>query len=289
MPYRTEILEAIHSVPAMPAWAAQVLQLLRDPEYDIRELLSVLEYDPGLTTNILRLANSAYFAGPNPVNTVRDSVVLLGTKRIFQLVLMNAISPVARRPVLGYGLTEGELLQHAIATAVAAEQLSIRLKLPDIEVAFTGGLLHDIGKLVMGTFVAISAEPILELAVERHMSFEEAEREVLGIDHAEVGAILLDAWHLPEEIIRVVRYHHAPHTLPDRSTAIDAVHMADAMARSVGIGVGNEGQRYNISRDSLSRIKLTREVKEAVTVTMMAALQEILGALQLRPINYQNN
>lgn len=289
MAFRTEILEAVHAVPAMPAWAAQVLQLLRDPEYDIRKLLGILEYDPGLTTNILRLANSAYFAGPNPINSVRDAVVLLGTKRIFQLVLMNAISPLARKPLQGYGLTDGELLQHSIATAIAAEQLSLQLRFPEPEVAFTGGLLHDLGKLVLGTFVAVSVEPILQLAGELGMSFEEAERQVLGIDHAEVGATLLEAWHLPEEIIRVVRHHHAPHTVTEAYHAVDAVHLADTISRIVGIGKGADGDRYHISRESLVRSRMTREIKESVTATMTAALQEILGALHMRPIDFQNN
>ena len=289
MAYRTEILEAVHTVPAMPAWAAQVLQLLRDPEYDIRKLLGVLEYDPGLTTNILRLANSAYFAGPNPINTVRDAVVLLGTKRIFQLVLLNAISPIARKPLQGYGLSDGELLQHSIATAVAAEQLSLQLHFPESEVAFTGGLLHDIGKLVLGTFVAVNADPILQMASELNMSFEAAEHQILGIDHAEVGAILLESWHLPDEIIRVVRHHHAPQAIAESYHAIDAVHLADAISRIVGIGKGVDGDRYHISRVSLERSKMTREVKEAVTATMIAALQEILGTLQLRPIDFQSN
>lgn len=289
MGYRADILEAVHAVPAMPAWAAHVLQLLRDPEYDIRKLLSILEYDPGLTTNILRLANSAYFAGPNPVNTVRDAVVLLGTKRIFQLVLMNAISPIARKPLQGYGLTDGELLQHSIATAIAAEQLSVQLRFPEPEIAFTAGLLHDLGKLVLGTFVAVSAEPILQMANELNMSFEEAEHQILGIDHAEVGAALLESWHLPEEIVRVVRHHHAPHTVTERYHAVDAVHLADAMSRIIGIGKGTDGDRYHISRECLERSRITREIKESVTATMTAALQEILGALQLRPTNFQNN
>jgi putative nucleotidyltransferase with HDIG domain len=289
MTYRTEVLEAVHAVPAMPAWAAQVLPLLRDPEYDMRELLNILEYDPGLTTNILRLANSAYFAGPNPITTVRDALVLLGTKRIFQLVLMNAISPVARRPLKGYGLTEGQLLQHSISTAVAAEQLCLKLHLSTPDIAFTGGLLHDLGKLVLGTYVELSAEPIMRAALDDGLSFEQAELQVLGIDHAEVGATLLQAWHLPEEIVRVVRFHHMPQMIMENTGAIDAVHLADAISRRNGLGVVREGEHYHIAQATLDRVKLTREVHESVTATMVAALQEILGALQLRPINYRNN
>ncbi len=275
MSHKDEILAKAQAVPAIPTAAIKAIQLLQDIEIDIAELLKTIEYDPGLTSNVLRLANSAYFGGRTTISSLRDAVVRLGMKRILQLVMMSAISPYARRAIKGYDLPPGQLLEHSIATAIAAEQLAKALKVQAPDHTFTGALLHDLGKIVLGTFVEVDATPIRELAFEHQVSFELAEQRILGIDHAEVGAVLLEHWNLPANLVNPVRYHHQPEQAEGDTLVVDLVHVANMLALESGIGIGVAGLNYCPSEEVVARLGLRVEMTEVAVCEMLTALQEL--------------
>jgi putative nucleotidyltransferase with HDIG domain len=278
MSRRDEVLAKVRTIPALPTAAARVIILLRDPDVDIKEVIRTIEYDPGLTSNVLRLANSAYFAGPRTISSLRDAIVRLGLNRVFQLVITSAIAPVARQAVKGYDLPPLQLLSHSVAVAVGVEELATRLKRPAPPATFTAGLLHDLGKIILGTFVEIDAAPILSLAYRERISFEVAENQVLGINHAEAGAALLERWNLPVTIVDVVRWHHEPESFTGETLAMDLVHAADHLSLGSGIGVGIDGLNYHPSPVVMSRLMLKADVAEAVLCHMIDAIKEI-GAL----------
>lgn len=141
--------------------------------------------------------------------------------------MASSVNGVMAREVPGYGLGRGELWRHAVAVSVISENLSKGLDLPVPEETFTAALLHDVGKLVLGGMVHADLARI-EGALARGVSFENAEREVLGLDHAEAGAEILERWSIPEGLVSAVRWHHAP----DRSPGHDVM---------LGIGTGREG------------------------------------------------
>ena len=124
---REEILAEVNSVPALPMAASKVIEMIREPDVGVADVMEVVEYDPGLTSNVLRLANSAYFGGNREIVSLRDAGVRLGLNRVFQLVMTSAISKVVSQPVRGYSLSPGELLEHSMAVAIGAEQLACAL------------------------------------------------------------------------------------------------------------------------------------------------------------------
>ena len=274
---REEILEKARAVPALPAAAARVITLIQDPDVGISELMKVIEHDPGLTSNVLRLANSAYFGGNREIVSVRDAGVRLGMNRIFQLVLTSAITPTIAEPVRGYSLPPGELLEHSIAVAVGSEELARKVGKKVPPHTFTTGLLHDIGKTVLGLFVEVDADPILDVAFEEKVSFEIAERRVLGIDHAEVGAVLLDEWNLPENIVDGVRHHHSPLDCEDDPFVASVVHVVDNLCLERGIGMGIDGLNYWPSPEVIERLHLTAELSEEVAHDVLERLEELRG------------
>jgi putative nucleotidyltransferase with HDIG domain len=276
---REEILAMIPSIPALPTAAAKVLSLLQDPHSGISDIMQAVEYDPGLTSNVLRLANSAYFAGPRKISSLREAGVLFGTSRITQLVLASAIAPVAQQEIKGYDLPPGRLLDNLVAVAIGAEELARALKIVAPPHLFTAALLHDIGKVVLGTFVEIDAGPIVELAFNEKISFDVAERSILGIDHAEIGAALLEFWKIPEEVVKAVRWHHEPEGFPGDSLVVDLVHVADQLSIECGIGVGVDGLNYRPSQAVVERLHLKGAVAEQVTCTMLAGLGTIRSQL----------
>jgi len=274
MDRREQVLEKVRSIPSIPTAANRMMSLLKDPEVDINVLIRTIEFDPGLTTNVLRLANSAYFGGPRTIASLRDALVRLGMNRVFQLVMMTAIVPIARQELKGYVLPPGKLLEHSIVVAVGAEELARKLRLLLPAHAFTAGLLHDLGKVILGTFVEVDANAIVDLAFGEKVSFEVAERQVLGIDHAEAGAELLECWNLPLEIVEVVRNHHQPDVPASDQLVVDLVHAADRIAVETGFGMGIDGLNYRYSNDVIARLKLRPATAEAVACRMISGLEE---------------
>ncbi len=273
---RDQILEEVKLVPSLPASAIESVSIVQDPNVSLSDLEAIIECDAGLATNILRLANSAYFGGRGTIASVKDAVVRLGTKRIAQLVITTAVAPRMKPYLTGYDLPPGALLAHSVATAVAAEQMARELKLNAPEYTYTAGLLHDIGKVVLGTYLNIEAKPIIDLAFGEGMSFEEAERRVLGIDHSEVGAALLACWRIPDEIADIVRFHHEPSSVPDDSALVaDLVHVGDHIGRLCGISLGADGINYVVSPRTIERLNLTPESTEAVVSKVLSALAEL--------------
>jgi len=281
MSRRAEILSQVKSVPSMPAVVLKLREYLQNPEVNFGDLAKVIEYDPGLTANVLQLANSAYFGWAREIASVKESITRLGTKRIFQMVLCMSVAPLVRKPVRGYELDPEELWKHSIGTAICAEQLAIKRKLPEASDAFTVGLLHDVGKVVLGTFVEIDDEPIREIVELDHLAFDEAERMVLGIDHAEVAGILLQDWNLPEQVVSAARWHHDPRQAdPEYQRLTDLVHVADVLCMKIGWGVGSEGLQYRLNEEAAERLQVNVEAAEDVVLKVIQGMDEMQDLFQ---------
>ncbi|HOE66789.1 MAG TPA: HDOD domain-containing protein [Candidatus Hydrogenedentes bacterium] len=264
MPYRHQIEREIDAVPALPGASAEALQLVQRPDVSVAELTKAIAFDPGLTANVLRLANSAYYGKGRSIGSLQEATVRLGMRCVEQLVVTAAVTPYARNPLQGYDLPAGDLLRHSTLTAVVALELAEAIRKTPPPRAFTAALLHDLGKIVLGTFVKVDAAPILQLVAQEKKRFHDAEREVLGIDHAEAGALLLQRWSLPLEIVDAVRWHHDPGLCSETSLILDLVHAADAVSMSSGVGAGVDGLSYRLSEAVGARLSLRETMIEGV-------------------------
>jgi putative nucleotidyltransferase with HDIG domain len=274
---REEVQAKILAIEVMPAAAAKTAALLMDYESDISDIVKAIEYDPGLASNLLRMANSAYYGFREPIGSIRDAIVRLGTAQIYKMVVSWGFSTLAERSVPGYGLASGKLWEHAIGVAVGAEQLAATLNLGPSGHAFTAGLLHDIGKIALGTFVEVDIDSILDMVNGEEVSFEIAEQEVLGIDHAEAGGMLLDSWNLPATVVEASQWHHRPESLTEHSLVVDLVHVADTMCLMGGIGAGIEGTSYYTSREVASRLHLDTVAGDTIISEILTKLNNVCG------------
>ncbi|MGD2187872.1 MAG: HDOD domain-containing protein [Desulfobacterales bacterium] len=274
-----KIASATKSFPGMPGTALKLLAMIDDPAMRVSQIEKILRHDPGLTANVLRLANSAYFGIPSKVGSIRQAVILLGLKRLIQMVIAACVSAIMDKPVPGYDLPPGELWRHSIAVSVAAEGLVKELKVDAAEEIFTAALLHDVGKLVLGDFVKDDFKQI-ETALSQGIAFEMAESIVLGTNHAETGAQILTNWSLPAEIVNAVRWHHAPENADLTSTMLDIVHVANFMSMMIGIGIGRDGLQHQPSVAVTERLGLEPYHLEKVasqTMQWVNELSQILG------------
>jgi len=273
-----QISGVIKAFPAMPGAALKLMTLADAPGTTVQQIEDILRQDPGLTANLLKLANSAYFGIPSKVGSVRQALMLLGLKRLVQLVVATCASAIIDRGVPGYDLPAGELWRHSLAVSVAAKGLAGELKLRAADEIFTAGLLHDIGKLILGQFVQ-EDYPQIERALAQGMAFEAAEKAVIGIDHAEIGAHVLAQWALPDNIVHAVRWHHAPEKCEHIDVMLDVVHVANMLCLMIGIGVGREGLLHEPSHIVTRRLGLEPPHLEKVASQTLQWVNELSQAL----------
>ncbi len=273
-----KIISLLKSFPSMPGAAVKLLLLMDDPDINVAQIEAILGQDPGLMANILKLANSAYFGMPSKVGSIKQAVLILGLKRLVQIVIASCVSAIMDKPVTGYDLPPGDLWYHSIGVSVAAEGLMKELKIKTVEEIFTAALLHDVGKLVVGEFIDHDFEK-MKNSLSEGMSFEEAEKTVLGTNHAEVGARILQQWSLPPAIVKAVRWHHSPESADSPDTMLDVIHVANVLCLMIGVGVGRDGLQYQPSEEVVERLGLESYHLEKVASQVLAWVNELSDAL----------
>ncbi len=272
-----KIMDQVDAFPAIPGSALRLLELLDQADASIQDIEDVLRLDPGLTANVLKLTNSAFFGLPSKVGSVKRAVLLLGLKKLKQLIMASCVSAVMDKDIPGYDLPAGELWRHSIAVSVAAEGLVRELDIESGDDIFTAALLHDVGKLVLGQFID-DDYGAFRAAAGHNVSFECAEKEVLGTDHADIGARILEQWSLPAELVHAVRWHHNPELATDILPMTDIVHVANMLCLMLGIGVGREGLQYQPSPVVTRRLGLKPfhlEKLASQTIQTMGELADI--------------
>jgi putative nucleotidyltransferase with HDIG domain len=240
-----QILNGIQHLDPLPVTARKLATRLRDEGASVQEIATVVEYDVAVAANILRMANSAAYAGRYPIDRIRDAVVRLGTENLLTIVLGEYLKVFKVHAPL-YDLTEDDLYLHSAASALMIRAMApeIRHKLPGS--TSIAALLHDIGKLIMVRYMKADVSALLTLCTEKKIAFVQAERELFGCDHAEVGAVMARQWGFPQEIISAIEQHHQ--VVPGGSGLIlDAVMLANYAAKSIGVGLGAEG--FNLPMD----------------------------------------
>jgi putative nucleotidyltransferase with HDIG domain len=262
-----------------PAFTSMLLGAIQNPDADVPRIVNAMRLDPGLTANVLRLANSAFFGMPRSVSSVNEAVVRLGTKRILDLIVATGLRAHLSKPLPGYGLAANNLLQHALWVAAAAEALCTELDLSTPDMLFTAGILHDIGKLLLSDAVAANSASMEAYMQREHVSFDRAEEAILGMNHAQAGAAVLDRWEFPKAMVDAVRLHHDPEHEPASDVAAAIIHVADSLAYVQGVGSGIDGLRYIACETTMRRIGITHSALEyvaSVTLDRMVELEEIL-------------
>ena len=267
-----ELVAKVKNLPPVSYAALKLVNLLEQPAVSNDEVVQILKCDNVLTAKLLRACNSPYFGLEEPVSSVDQAVFLLGHQQILHIVLTLAFGSAMVVPLPGYAVEANELWRHSIITATAAETVAAEIADMNVEpaVAFTVGLLHDIGKLVLGQALTPDIQADIRRRIEQeHSARAEAEKAVLGTDHSEVGACLLQEWHLPEEIVEAVANHHQP-VLEPRPRLSAVTHLADCLAHLAGSAPGWDGYAVRVDE----RVTTAFEINGDKLETMVIAVRE---------------
>lgn len=235
-----EMVSQIKHLPPVSHAALKLVTLLDRAEAGNDEIVEVLKHDSVLTAKLLRACNSPAVGLEEPVTSVDQAVLILGHTQILQMVTALAFGGPMSVQLPGYAIDADELWRHSLICASSAEIVGRRNpEFIDSSVAFTLGLLHDIGKLVMSQFLTEESQAAVRARVAAGVPASDAEREFFGTDHAEVGACLLEMWRLPEEIVEAVANHHRP-VLEPRPRFSVVTHVGNCLAHLAGAAPGWE-------------------------------------------------
>lgn len=242
------IVRAFEKIPLPSVTATRLIQLISSDDYDLDEILQTLKMDTGMTSHILRVVNSPAFSLLKPVSTLDRAVVYLGARDILEISLINLTSFLKDKKLSGYKADVRDLWRHDLRTAIAARELALMNPEMQPELAFTAGLLHDIGKVALSDFFQLSAENHLQLSEESNeLDFLLREKKMLGIDHAEAGFEIAAIWKLPGSLQSSIRYHHQPSKAEKiYKPLVFLIHIADILAMMDGFGSGIDMLQYSL-------------------------------------------
>jgi HD-like signal output (HDOD) protein/ActR/RegA family two-component response regulator len=230
-PKLQRLVSQLKTVPSLPALYVELMKEMRAESASLQKAGEIIARDPGMTAKILQLANSAYLGYTRQVSCPEEAILYLGVETIKALVLsLQIFTYFDRARIKAFNLVQ--LWKHSCGTGGLAKRICLAENQDSriVEQAFTGGVLHDIGKLVLAANLPDQYQEACSLALIRNLTITEAEQEVFGASHADVGGFLLNLWGLPDAVVESVALHHRP----DRShhlhfTPTTAVHAADAL------------------------------------------------------------
>lgn len=238
-PVLRDLVSTTGDLAALPTTVVRLLELLRDQTCAAEHLAQVLDRDGAMTANVLKLCNSAFYGLRGTVTTSRQALVMLGNRAVATLAFATGMVPVMRRHLVGYGMDRERFWQHSLHSAMAAGLASERLGVGDRSCeAFTAGLVHDVGMLVLDSHLATYGMAVLP--TQPLFNVVERERDALGFDHTEAGGLLASSWGLPTPLVAAITHHHSPWSAREDQELVVAVLAGDLAAQMAHDGLPAE-------------------------------------------------
>lgn len=240
------ILDEVVTLPSLPGTVAHIMRLVDDPNVPLSLVAKAISTDPPLAIKTLRLVNTAYYGLRQKVSTIEHAVALLGTKVIRNLAFTATVLDIMKDEMDSYFL-------HSVACGVAMRTIALTgpggLPIESAEEAFVYGLLHDIGKVLFKKYLPEEAQEVRQLVAAEGIATYEAERRIIGVDHAEMGASIGIKWKLPEILISSIRGHHDITRCPSPEEARLAASIAVADFICTRCGIESDGGPVHVSQD----------------------------------------
>jgi predicted Zn finger-like uncharacterized protein len=273
---KSKILRGLVEMPPMPNIILKAREIIEDPHSSLKDLSAVIEHDQAIVARVLALANSAYYGLSGLVSSIQHASILLGQKTLSEMITIAASSRLLSKKLKGYELDPGDLWEHSLAVALGSRIIA-RMKNPEqAEDAFIAGLLHDGGKIILDPYILERKKEFKKLLKKGEHEFVEAEKEILGFDHAEVMSRAARFWRYPETQSIAIRYHHYPLHSGHNELAF-IVHLADYAAKKAGFNSGNMApspelnpqilNHFGFQKKELNTViaKITEDVDKLVT------------------------
>lgn len=257
------LMELRGFLPSLPQILFKAQELMSNPMFSFKELASVIATDPGMSLRIMKLANSSYYGLSGKVTSIGHAIALLGSKVVGEIVIMAGSLNLMGSTLKGYGLSSGALWRHSLAVGLGAK-IICKKRSPDIaNDAFTSGVIHDVGKIMLDLHVFERKEAFEIFLDHSQGALFAAEKHILGFDHSEIGAEICKTWGIPGRLVAAVQYHHYP-SQSDKSDLVYIIHTANVIADMVGIGIDTKGLEAQMEPEAKVFLGLNREDMEKI-------------------------
>lgn len=272
------IINNIAGLPTIPEVATKILNMVNDPNVSFKAVAEEISKDQAMTTNILKLCNSAYFSKGKEISSIDRAIVILGIKEVTNIVMVVTAKPLLDKFVIGYDLAKGELWKQGLLVGTLAKKIALLKNRKDIaDIAFTGGIIHNIGKTVLAIFVQNTYNDIMNEINTKGYTFSEAEKAIMGYSHQEISEKILEKWNFPPVLKAIARFYSEPENAPKEfKQEVSIVHIANTISVMAGIGIGSDGLFHQLSNDALESAGIKNDELEELFSKIPEMTKQVL-------------
>ena len=256
-PVTDDVQQAIETIRPIPQVALKVLRIIEEGTYDIDKVSEEVKKDQVISARTIQLCNSAMFTKRHDVVSLDHALVFLGQELFIKLVISAAVQSYYSQSGNGYSLCKGGLYHHAVGTAMIAEKIAGMTGKALPGVAYTAGLLHDIGKVVLDQYITGAFPMLYREFQDRQSEIIDVETRVLGMDHTRVGEILANKWSLPAPLAKAIRFHHRPEEDRNNDPLTTVVYLADLLMSRFHTGLELERMGTDYLTEHLSQLNMS--------------------------------
>lgn len=276
-----ELIDQAKSLPPSPEILPKLLNVLDDEQATYWEIARLIHLDQSLTSQVLTWSNSGYYGYLDRSSDIEEAIGRVGIGEIYKLVGIIMSKRLMDKSSVFYGLDPGQMWENSLAGAFAMEALSFKTG-ENSNMSYTVGLLHGIGKIVIDQISEGSYEKVFELVEEKEVSLVEAEREVVGFDHAQVGEALLRKWNFQEEICQAIGAQFSPKKAGQLGqTYAYMMNVAHFLVSALGQNYGRSAMAFELDGESLSKLGMAEMDLQLMMINVQEKIEEVKSQLQL--------
>ncbi|MBE7440619.1 MAG: HDOD domain-containing protein [Spirochaetales bacterium] len=275
-------LADVQKLPAMPSLVLRIQGMLQDPDVDIRALSAEISNDIALTAGIVRLSNSAYYSPRNRIHSVQEAIMTLGLQTVLSIVMVTITRGILSVPMDAYRLSEKDLWQSSLVTAELCREIASAKKICVPDTAFTAGLLHDIGRVVLVPFFRQVYQQIqIDMQKNPTLRFSDLERKYMGYSHFEISGKILRSWNFPEAMAESIECILKPALAKQEAGLAATLHIAHFLTNAAGVGADPYGLSEALDPIALKSTRLTDAELEDLYRTVPETMEKLKDLLSL--------
>ena len=274
---KTRIMRTLEDLPPMHEVVMKAQEIMADPNSDIGDLATIIERDQSIAIRILKLINSAHYGLSGKVSSIKQACSLLGLRALQEVIITAAVSKVLERELKGYEFESGELWLHSVATGFCSRIFAEKKNRELANDAYTGGLLHDVGKIILDPYVLERKAVFDDFMKDETKMVLDTEKAILGFDHAEIASEICRKWQIRENVTLAIQYHHYP-SLSEGSELAHIVHAADYLVRLSGLGYEDDDLMYELEEGAREFLSFKQENFSAITFQVLEYVQKLQSA-----------
>lgn len=275
------IIDSVDKLPTLPVIYTKLTNILEQSNATINKIANIISEDQTIAAKVLKIVNSAFYGFPKKIASLQRAVVILGLKEIKNLVLATSTLKMFEQLQPGDELDMKSFWEHSIGCATSAKVLAEAAYLRNPEDVFTGGLLHDIGKLVHALYLPQEFSSVVADIRDTGMPMFESEKRIIGFTHDQTGRILAEKWGFPEEVTNMITEHHLNHEPSNLTKEVAAVHIGNILCIAFSLGSGGEKRVPIANQKAWEILGLRLGTLESITGRIIKLFREAISILEL--------